>query len=46
METIVIATDFSGPSMNAAQYAAKLSGDLGIKSIILYKFIQNISVLI
>lgn len=41
METIVIATDFSGPSMNAAQYAAKLSGDLGIKSIILYHSYDN-----
>ncbi len=36
METVIVATDFSESSANAAQYAAKLSGLLGFRTIILY----------
>jgi nucleotide-binding universal stress UspA family protein len=36
METILIPTDFSPPAKNAAMYALKLAGQLGVKKIVLY----------
>lgn len=41
METMIITTDFSEDSTNAAKYAAKLSGALGITSLILYHSYDN-----
>ena len=36
METILVPTDFSPTAKNAAMYALKLAGQLGVKKIILY----------
>ncbi|GAA4792741.1 hypothetical protein GCM10023231_21150 [Olivibacter ginsenosidimutans] len=41
MQTIIITTDFSEPSLNAAKYAAALSGPLQIERMVLYHSYDN-----
>ncbi|MGK6349686.1 universal stress protein [Parapedobacter sp. DT-150] len=44
MQTIIVAADFSESSVIAAQYAASLSDQLGIETIILYHSYDNVPV--
>ncbi len=41
MRTIIVTTDFSGPSLNAARYAAGLAGPLGVDQLVLYHSYDN-----